>query len=52
MIAKIWQKLGLIILLIVCLFNILSKFVYRVSLDKELQTTIEYVQSEESNKNK
>lgn len=52
MIAKIWQKLGLVILVIACLFNIVSKIVHKVSFDDELVTSAEYVQSIEDNKNK
>ena len=45
MIAKIWQKLGLIILIIACLFNIVSKIVKKVSLEDELSSSAEYVES-------
>lgn len=51
MIAKIWQKLGLIILVIACLFNIVSKIVHKVSFNDELVASAEYVQSIEDNKN-
>lgn len=52
MIAKIWQKLGLIILVIACLFNIVSKIIHKVSFDDELTTSASYVQSiEQDNKN-
>ena len=36
MIAKIWQKLGIFILIVACLFNITIKIVTKVSLQKEL----------------
>ena len=39
MIAKIWQKLGLIILIIACLFNIVTKIVTKVSLQQEIDET-------------
>lgn len=52
MIAKIWQKLGLIILIVACLFNIVTKIVTKISLHEELADTVVYVKSLESeNKN-
>ena len=53
MIARIWQKLGLIILIIACLFNIVSKIVNKMSFDDVLADSAGYIQSiEEDNKNK
>ena len=53
MIARIWQKLGLIILIIAWLFNIVSKIVNKMSFDDELAASAGYIQSiEEDNKNK
>lgn len=51
MIAKIWQKVGLIILIIACLFNIVSKIVKKVSLEQELKDTVEYVESTSQEEN-
>ena len=48
MIAKYWKKVGLIILIICCLYNITSKLVKRTSLNQELQRTAEYVLNEEN----
>ena len=45
MIAKIWQKVGLIILIIACLFNIVSKIVKKISIQEEITSTAEYVDS-------
>ena len=47
MIAKYWKKLGLIILIFCCLFNITNKLVKRTPLKKELNKTLEYVLNEE-----
>ena len=41
MIAKIWQKVGLIILIIACLFNIVSKIVKKVSIQDEITSAAE-----------
>ena len=50
MIAKIWKKLLLAILIIACLFNITKKFVKRISFDRELQSTAEYIKTVEEGK--
>jgi len=43
MIAKYWKKIGLIILIFCCLYNVTSKLVKRTGLKYELQKTAEYV---------
>ena len=50
MLAKHWKKIGLIILVIACLFNIVSKIVSKTSFDDEIKTSAEYVQSQENEK--
>lgn len=45
MIAKYWKKIGLLILIIACLFNVVSKLVQKTSLVSELQSSAEYIQS-------
>ena len=45
MIGKIWQKVGLFILIIACLFNIMVKIVTKVSLNKEMSDAAEYVRT-------
>ena len=47
MIAKYWKKIGLIILVIACLFNIVSKIVKRTPLKEQLIQTAEYVLNKE-----
>ena len=41
--AKIWKKLLLVILIVACLFNVVSKIVKRYSLKEELQSSIQYL---------
>ena len=43
MIAKLWKKIGLIILVIACLFNIVGKIVKRTPLKEQLIQTAQYV---------
>ena len=45
MLAKIWKKLLMFILIIACLFNVITKFVKKSSLKDELITSALYVQS-------
>ena len=49
MLAKYWKKIDLIILIICCLFNIISKLVKRTSLKEQLKAIAEYVLNKENN---
>ena len=40
--GKIWKKLLFIILIIACLFNIVTKLVKRNSFKNEIQATVQY----------
>lgn len=46
MLAKIWKKVCLAILIIACLFNIVSKLVNKVSLNNELVSSAQYMYEE------
>ena len=37
MLAKIWKKLGIFILIVACIFNIMFKLVKRISLNTQLK---------------
>lgn len=45
MLAKIWKKLLLVIVLIACLFNIVNKFVSKKSLREELKASAKYMEN-------
>ena len=47
MIAKYWKKIGLVILIICCLFNIVSKIVKRTTLKEQLIETAQYILNQE-----
>lgn len=47
MIAKYWKKIGLIILIICCLFNVVSKIVKKTTLKEQLRQTAQYVINQE-----
>ena len=48
MIAKYWKKIGLIILLFACLFNVVSKLVKRTPIKEQLIQTAQYVLNQEN----
>ena len=55
MLAKYWNKIGLFILIVACIFNIMNKFVHKLSLKDELEASATYVNQqqndEDQNKN-
>ena len=51
MLKKYWKKIGLLILIIACVFNIMNKLVHKMSLNKEILQSAQYVFSEQKNTN-
>lgn len=49
MIAKVWKKALLFILIIACLFNIVNKLVRKASLNQELESSAQYIQQQQLN---
>ena len=49
--AKIWKKLLLVILIVACLFNVVSKIVKRYSLKEEMKSSIQYMEEHQKNEN-
>lgn len=47
MLAKLWKKIGMLILIIACIFNIMSKLVHKLSINKEMLYSAEYMQENE-----
>ena len=43
MLAKIWKKIGVFILIVACLFNIVLKLVGRISFNKEAVESAKYM---------
>ena len=51
MLAKYWKKICMLILITACVFNIMSKLVHKLSLNKEMLYSAQYMfQQEENNK--
>ena len=53
MLARYWKKIGLFILIVACIFNVMNKFVNKLSLKDELESSATYVnqQNQEEDKN-
>ncbi len=52
MLAKYWKKIGLFILIIACIFNIMSRLVNKMSLKEELEASATYVEQQKNSENK
>lgn len=47
MLAKIWKKLLMLILIIACLFNVITKLINNLSLEDELLSSAQYIQDQQ-----
>lgn len=52
MLAKYWKKIALLITIIAILFNVTSKIVRKVSFEKEVNSTVDYVKVVEQDNEK
>ena len=52
MLKKYWKKIGMLILIIACVFNVMSKLVNKLSLNKEILESAQYIFSQEKKKKK
>lgn len=50
MLAKYWKKIALLIVIIACLFNIVSKLVSKVPYINQLTESAQYISEQEENK--
>ena len=48
MLAKYWKKIGMLILIIACIFNIMGKLVHKLSLNKEMLYSAQYMDKQEN----
>ena len=51
MLAKIWKKICIAILIVACLFNIISKLVNRNSFNSEILSSAQYMYDEQEVEN-
>ena len=47
MLAKLWKKVLMLILIIACLFNVVYKLVNNLSLERELLSSAQYIQDQQ-----
>jgi len=47
MLAKIWKKLLFVILIVACLFNVITKLVKNLSIEDELLSSAQYIQDQQ-----
>ena len=47
MLAKIWKKLLMFILIVACLFNVITKLVKNLSIEDELLSSAQYIQDQQ-----
>ena len=47
MLKKYWKRIGMLILIIACVFNVMNKLVHKLSLNKEMLQSAQYIFSEE-----
>ena len=52
MLAKYWKKIGLFILIVACIFNVMNKFVNKLSLKDELEASATYMNQENKEEGK
>lgn len=48
MFARYWRKIGMLILIIACVFNIMSKLINKLSLNKEMIYSATYMNQEKN----
>ena len=48
MLSKNWKKIGMLILIIACIFNIMGKLVHKLSLNKEMLYSEQYMNKKEN----
>ena len=52
MLAKYWKKIGLLIVIVACVFNVLIKLINKLSFDSEMVSSAQYIYDKEhENKN-
>ena len=49
MLAKYWKRIGMLILIIACVFNIMNKLVHKLSLNKEMVYSAQYMLEQKIN---
>lgn len=51
MLRRNWKRIGMIILIVACIFNVMNKLINKLSLNKEMLYSAEYMQEEQIEQN-
>lgn len=51
MLKRNWKKIGMIILIVACIFNVMGKLINKLSLNKEMLYSAQYMQEEQNEQN-
>lgn len=51
MLKRNWKRIGMLILIVACIFNIMGKLIHKLSLNKEMLYSAEYMQEEQNEQN-
>ncbi len=51
MLKRNWKRIGMIILIVACIFNVMGKLIHKLSLNKEMLYSAEYMQEEQNEQN-
>lgn len=49
MLKSNWKRIGMIILIVACIFNVMGKLINKLSLNKEMLYSAEYMYEEQQN---
>ncbi len=49
MLAKYWKKIGMVILIVACVFNVMNKLVHKLSLNSEMLSSAQYIYDQQQN---
>lgn len=49
MLKRNWKKVGMLILIIACIFNVMGKLIHKLSLNKEMLYSAEYMYEDQQN---
>ena len=52
MLSKYWKKIGLTIVIVACVFNVMIKLINKLSMDKEMVSSAQYVQDNQKQEEK
>lgn len=47
MLKRHWKRIGMIILIVACIFNVMGKLIHKLSLNKEMIYSAEYMEEKQ-----